>query len=459
MKLQKHSTKTDSKTPGELLRDLPDGQFQRIDKINQGGTLEGRRLTTGIMLAWRVTVASKTHRFNIGLWDSAAPPKSTKPTDKGFSLVAAKCQADVWAGQHKANIRNGGYPALLEVQQADKQKADQALIDAKAQADAALQAVAKYNLGNLLADYCDYIEGLGRRSFSDAASIFKLHVFEAWPQLTATPAKDITEENVADMMRLLIEAGKARTSNKLRSYLRAAYEVAKAAKSKPSIPLKFKAYGVRNNPAADTYADPSANKTDKNPLSGDEMRTYWNTIKPMPGFIGAALRLHLLTGGLRIEQLCALLSANVTPDSITLFDSKGKPGQGARPYTVPLIGAAGEAMRALNPAGAFAISTDGGKTHLAATTLSRWAVAAATGIGNFQAKRIRSGVETLMASLKISSDIRGRLQSHGISGVQARHYDAYEYVAEKRHALETLYEALEGNTVNHGSNVLAFKAG
>jgi hypothetical protein len=117
------------------------------------------------------------------------------------------------------------------------------------------------------------------------------------------------------------------------------------------------------------------------------------------------------------------------------------------------------AMRALNPAGAFAISTDGGKTHLAATTLSRWAVAAATGIGNFQAKRIRSGVETLMASLKISSDIRGRLQSHGISGVQARHYDAYEYVAEKRHALETLYEALEGNTVNHGSNVLAFKAG
>jgi hypothetical protein len=33
------------------------------------------------------------------------------------------------------------------------------------------------------------------------------------------------------------------------------------------------------------------------------LRTYWQAIKPMPGFIGSVLRLHLLTGGKRIEQL------------------------------------------------------------------------------------------------------------------------------------------------------------
>jgi hypothetical protein len=42
---------------------------------------------------------------------------------------------------------------------------------------------------------------------------------------------------------------------------------------------------------------------DKNPLSADKLRTYWQAIKPMPGFIGSVLRLHLLTGGKRIEQL------------------------------------------------------------------------------------------------------------------------------------------------------------
>jgi hypothetical protein len=90
--------------------------------------------------------------------------------------------------------------------------------------------------------------------------------------------------------------------------------------------------------------------------------------------------------------------------------------------------------------GEFALSTDGGETHIAATTLSEWAVEAAVDlIHTFQAKRIRSGVETILAGAKVSQDIRGRLQSHGISGVQARHYDGHDYRDEKRESLETLY--------------------
>ncbi|CAN7320192.1 hypothetical protein [Variovorax paradoxus] len=96
----------------------------------------------------------------------------------------------------------------------------------------------------------------------------------------------------------------------------------------------------------------------------------------------------------------------------------------------------------LESAGVFAVSTDGGKAHIGATILSNWAKEAASAISNFQAKRIRSGVETLLASAGISSDIRGRLQSHGIAGVQARHYDGYDYLAEKRKALDALYSLL-----------------
>lgn len=446
-----------TKTPGEILRSLPAGKFQRIDKITQGGTLEARKLANSIMLAWRVTVAGKSHRYNIGLWDSAAPPKSTKPSAKGFSLVAAKTQADVWAGLHADNIKIGGYPGWLAAQALEKQQAEQAVIDAKIKADTEQQAHDKYNLAALLADYCDYLESLERRSFSDALSIFRIHVFEAWPQLAATPAKDITSDQVADMMRKVIEAGKKRTANKLRSYLRAAYQVAKASRSKASIPLKFKSYGISTNPASETEPDESANKADKNPLSADELRTYWKTIKPMPGFIGAALRLHLLTGGQRIEQLCNLLTANVSNDTVILFDGKGRPGKAPRPHAVPLTDAALQALSILKPAGAFAISTDGGKTHLSATTLSNWAAAAATGIEDFQTKRIRSGVETILAAARISTDIRGRLQSHGISGVQARHYDGHDYLDEKRHALETLFNLLEGRTVTT-DNVIQFKA-
>jgi hypothetical protein len=63
-------------------------------------------------------------------------------------------------------------------------------------------------------------------------------------------------------------------------------------------------------------------------------------------------------------------------------------------------------------------------------------------IDGFQLKRIRSGVETLLASSGVSREIRGHLQSHGLSGVQARHYDGHDYMPEKRSALEILAREL-----------------
>ncbi len=194
-------------------------------------------------------------------------------------------------------------------------------------------------------------------------------------------------------------------------------------------------HGIRSNPAADTEPDESANKADKNPLLLEDMRAYWQKIKVLPGFIGHVLRLHLLTGGQRLEQLCNLLTANVAADYIILLDDKGRPGKPPRPHVVPLIGLAATAMRECKPSGVYAISTDGGKTHVSAITLSHWACAAAEGIFDFKTKRLRSGVETLLTRAQIMENHRGHLQSHGLSGVQRRHYDGHNYIEEKRHTL------------------------
>lgn len=314
-----------------------------------------------------------------------------------------------------------------------------------------------YTLAALLHSYCDYLKSLERKSHSAARSIFRVHVIDAWPNVASLPANGVTSEQIADMMRKTIEDGKDRTANKLRSYMRAAYQVAKAARSKPSIPVAFKSFNIKSNPAAETEPDESANRADKNPLSTDEMRAYWQAIKPMAGFAGAALRLHLLTGGQRIDQLIRLLTANVAPDAITLFDGKGRPGKGPRPHTVPLIPAAAAAMLECLPQGEFAISLKGGKSHLGVGTMRTWACLAGAGIKDFEVKRIRSGVETMLAAAGISSDIRGRLQSHGISGVQARHYDGHDYMNEKRRALETMFDVLEGQSAT-GDNVVMLRA-
>ena len=42
----------------------------------------------------------------------------------------------------------------------------------------------------------------------------------------------------------------------------------------------------------------------------------------------------------------------------------------------------------------------------------------------------------MLARMGISKDVRAHILSHGLGGVQARHYDMHDYADEKRNALE-----------------------
>lgn len=419
---------------GKHLTLMAPGSRLTIAKVDPCGSLYAKKKATGaVMLYWRYTQADYAQLVEIGLYDSSAPPKSTTKSNIGYSLVAATREAENLARIHQENKANGGFREIQH-KATEKKKL-------KLEAEA---LKSQYTLANLLMAYCDYLEKIGRKAHKDARNIFKKDVISAWPKLAELPASDVTSEQIADILRLIHENGHARTSNKLRSYMRAAFQVAKSAKNKASIPSNFKSFNITHNPAADTEPDTSANRSDKNPLTISEMQIYWHCIKKMTGFKGAVLRLHLLTGGLRIEQLVNLKTSNIRDNTITLFDIKGRTGGGSpRPYITPLIPVAAQSLTLCNSDGVYALSTDSGNTHLSAITFGKWSRAATDSkIPNFTAKRIRSGVETLLAKQKISKDLRGRLQSHGISGVQDKHYDGHDYVDEKREMLETLFKVL-----------------
>lgn len=322
---------------------------------------------------------------------------------------------------------------------------------AKAQAQAEKERAAKFTFGALMADYANELERQGKTSHAKVRGIFKLHLIEGAPKLAATPAALVTAEQVADLLRGLSEAGKERTAGKVRSYCRAAFEMARTSKLSLQVPVHFKSYGVQHNPAGETVAIKLA--PDKNPLMPVHLRQYWQAVEPLQGVRGAVLRLHLLTGGQRIEQLRQLVRSNVGEGAITLLDSKGRTGRGARRHTIPLLPAAREALNTLlelNP-GEYPLSVDGGESPVSAKAIADWAKDAAAGVdwlpadkpvGQFQAKRIRSGVETALASLRVSQEIRGHLLSHGVTGVQAVSYDGHDYAPQKLEALETLHRFL-----------------
>jgi integrase len=414
---------------------LDSGAFVTLrSRLDRGGALQARKLANGaVQLYWRYTLGGKTSREPIGVYDLSAPPKKLQPTARGYGLAAALERCRELGDVHAARADTGGLQAA-KAETRNGYAAQQA-----AEAEKSTRTLQK-----LLDAYIVHLRTQGRRSHVDAGHIFSLHVTEAWPAVASAPAVDLTPDQVLDMLRRLIEAGKGRTANKLRSYLRAAYQCALDVRTTASIPVVFKAFGIVFNPAAQTRRAPQFDRADKRPLSKAELRTYWQLIAERPGREALALRLHLLTGGQRIEQFVRLKWVDVAEDTITIFDGKGRPGQGPRRHQIPLLRATRADLATLKREGEFVVSTTAGKKAISVRTLAGWAhdVVGNT-IEGFQLKRIRSGVETLLAANGVSREVRGHLQSHGLTGVQARHYDGHDYMPEKRLALEVLLRGLQ----------------
>lgn len=426
------------------LKSLDGGTFVTLhSRLDRGGALQARKLASGaVQLYWRYSLQGKTSREPIGVYDPSAPPKKLEPTVRGYGIAAALEKCRELAGVHASRADTGG----LREAKAEKRKTF--LVQKAAEA-----AKSERTLQKLLDTYVDHLKAQGRRSHVDANQIFKRHISEAWPSIAQAPAVDLTPDQVLDMLRRLIEGGKGRTANKLRSYLRAAYQCALDVRTTASIPVAFKAFAVAFNPAAQTRRSPQFDRADKRPFSRAELRAYWKLIADPPGPEAAALRLHVLTGGQRIEQFVRLKWVDVTDEALTIFDGKGRPGQGPRAHRIPLVKQAREDLESLKREGEFAISTTTGKKPISVRTLAGWAYdIVGESIEGFQLKRIRSGIETLLAAKGVSRDVRGHLQSHGLTGVQARHYDGHDYMPEKLGALDILVkevcrtEFLEGNT-------------
>jgi hypothetical protein len=419
-------------THGQRINDLQVGQSEVLEKIPAGGSLEARRLRSGaVQFYWRHTENQRTERIPIGAYDSSAPPKALKPTARGYSVLAALERARELAKE------NAETPGGLRAGQERQKAAAVAQASAKA-------AKERYTLKALCADYVAHLRASGKTSWRDAENIFQNHLEAPFPDVVAKPASDVEKREIVAAVRRLSEAKKATTARKLRAYVRAAYSCAVRADSDAALPSSFIAYNVTANPVEGMAAIKA--QADKNPLSSGELRQYWKALQATEGVIGAALRLHLVSGAQRVVQLARLNApADVSTDTFRLMDPKGKRDE-PREHLLPITKAMRKELELL-PQKGFVLSTDGGKTPMHATSLSAWAaeIGAAAKIEGFQLKRVRSGVETLLAEAGVSREIRGQLQSHGISGVQAMHYDAHSYLPEKRRALETLHRLLEAD--------------
>jgi integrase len=388
------------------------------------------------VFVFRYTSASgKRDLLTIGTYD----PKGVD----GLTLEEGRRKAGEWVRLYQSGVRN-----LRE----HFEDAAAAVVTAKAEKTQATEAATRKAKRGSLSKLIDaYVATLaGRQAEYDAGNLMRLHVQEAFPDLAAKQAATVKAEELRDVLARLIDADKGRTAAKLRSYLRAAYGLAMRAGLDPTVPEALTAFAVESNPLDRLPSLAQFNKALHRALSLPELVAFWKHVQAAPpGQPRDALMACVLLGGQRPTQLLRLTSQDVdlSGGTLTILDIKGR-NRHANPrrHVLPIpdeLRAIIERRKASCEApdeSIFGLTRK--ETVNALVTVIGAAMAAAKELerGPFSLRDLRRTAETHLAAMGVSSDTRAQLQSHGLGGIQARHYDKHDYMAEKRAAL-TLWAA------------------
>lgn len=351
----------------------------------------------------------------------------------------------------EARAREIDLRELLAQEKVREREAERARMEEAARAE---REAGRGSLSAMLDAYAGYLASAGKQSASDVRTMFARHVYAPHPELAARPAAEVTPDEVAAIVRRVRDLGRGRSAAKLRAYLRAAFALAEGARLDPEAPAAMLGFGVKHNPVAATPARSLAryNRARDRVLTDGELGYYMLALERLsPAPARDAALLALLLGGQRPTQLLRATPGDVDLEArtITLRDPKGRRSE-PRLHVLPLSAAAVRLLhRRLSARGAPWVFTESGKRPTSPQTCGDVAArifaamasdrllreAKALGDGVAQLRDVRRTAETTLQRLGLSRDVRAQLLSHGVHGVQAKHYERHSFADEKRDAL------------------------
>ena len=315
------------------------------------------------------------------------------------------------------------------------------------------------SFGQLLDAYVDTLKAAGKPSAAQAKAVFRRYIRQPFPSLVTARASEIEPADVQRILARMVKAGIKRQVNITRSYLHAAFAFGGKADHDPrTVAHDGVLFALKSNPITLVPRIAEYEQTGERVLSADELHEFWNAVEPLPLVQKAFLRFNLALGGQRVTQLLRAQwkDFDFEANTVLLRDTKGRGG--ARDHLVPLTPFALEQLQPLREINGHP-DEDGhtpppfsahGQRRMVLETLSvavreiSKTLKKSKKVPTFQLRDLRRTCETMLAEIGISKEIRAHLLSHGRdSGVQAKHYDRYSYLPEKRAALERWAERLQ----------------
>jgi integrase len=392
-----------------------------------------------------------------------------RSNDQDKTLALGRYDPAGTNGRTLAGIRK----ALRERRELQRETGDVKLHLETQQRREALEA-RKGSFEQLLNAYADSLEAAGKTSAKEARGIFKRHVIKPFPLLAKSKANEIKPGDIQTILARMVRAGITRQVNKARAYLRAAFAYGGKADNDPRTVAKDGVlFGITANPVLLVPIIKEYERTGDRVLEDAELREYWKALDELPIAQRATLRLNLALACQRPTQLvrAGWQDFDFAERTITIRDSKGRGV--TRDHLVPLTDFALQQLKPLRqlnerpakqgeeaplPFSSF------GPRPLAVETLSvavrevSKRLKRTHKIPTFRQGDLRRTAETMMQKLGIAREVRAHLLSHGRSaGVQGKHYERYDYLTEKRTALEKWAAHLERIIEGKSAKVIGLK--
>lgn len=316
------------------------------------------------------------------------------------------------------------------------------------------------SLEQLLTAYVESLKAAGKESAAEVEGIFRRHVLKPFPELAKAKANETEPGDVQRILAKMVNAGLTRQVNKCRSYLGAAFAFGGQADHDPrTVAREGVLFNLRANPVLLVPVIREYERTGERVLSEAELREYWRALEAEPIAQRATLRFNLALACQRPSQMlrAGWPEFDFSESTLLLRDAKGRGG--SRDHLLPLTAFALEHFKPLrqmnskphkageDPPPPF--SSDG-RRRMVANTLTNCVrdiskvLKKEKQIPKFGQRDLRRTAETMLQKLGIDKEVRAHLLSHGrTKGVQGKHYERYDFLSEKRAALEKWARHLE----------------
>lgn len=301
------------------------------------------------------------------------------------------------------------------------------------------------SLGELCDAYCDDMAARGKSSAEQARKILHRYIKGPFRSKWDTPAHEITSPDVRDILAHHMKRGVTTSMNRARSYLHAAYQYGLESELDPRRRSRSLSWGLSANPVSNVPRQSDWERQGQTVMTAEDIRGAWHDLPKTRSrslLAPMAVRLCIATAGQRITALLRLETHHVDLER-KLIDMSADITKSGEPHVVPLTDQAVEVIGLL-----LSESERLGTTLLFPGHRNRQqpiredSVASmvadyrqAYSAGNWTVRDIRRTAKTVLGELGVSKEVRDRVHGHALHDVSSRHYDRYDYLEEKRQAM------------------------